>query len=115
MGHLREQLLVHAESISLFFSLGVGVFGLVQSQRESGPASASTGQENSDGTWRITVKIGIQFLLGRIGYCNHRDLRRFHSGKCLNGVCQRNIANLVGKNTCAALPLPDKESIARRK
>ena len=78
MGHLREQLLVHAEIVSLFLSLGVGVFGLVQSQRESGTASAAAGEENSYGTWRVAVEIGIQLFFSRIRYCYHTDLRRFH-------------------------------------
>ena len=78
MGYLREQLLVHAEIVSFFLSLGVGVFGLVQSQRESGTASATAGKKNSYRTWRVAVKIGIQLFFSRIRYCYHTELRRFH-------------------------------------
>ena len=78
VGHLGKQLLVHAEIVSLFLSLGVGVFWLVQSQCESGPASAAAGKEYSDGAGRIAVKVGIQLLFSRIGYRYHADLRRFH-------------------------------------
>ena len=71
MGYLREQLRVHAEGVSLFLSLGIGVLGLVQSQRESGAASAAARQEHSDGTGCVAVKVGVQFLFGRICYRNH--------------------------------------------
>lgn len=70
MLHLREQLLVHAERISFFLSLVVRIFGIIQSQREPRPASA-TGQENPDGAGGIAFKIGVQLFFSGIRNCYH--------------------------------------------
>jgi hypothetical protein len=73
MPDLIEQGLFHAEIIAFFFGLGIIFSWLIQSQRQTGTASATGGEKNTNGTGQVIVEIGVQFFFRGIGYRDHSE------------------------------------------
>ena len=93
MRYLREQVFVYAEGVSFFLSLGISFLGLIQSQRQTGAASAAGSEKYANATGHVAVEIGVQFLFRGVCYSNHvYGLPEivYYSGKGGQHVCQSN-------------------------
>ena len=68
---LRQQILGNAESKALGFQVLVAILGLIQSQCQTGAASASGGKKDADRLLFLIRKIGLKLLAGAGGKIQH--------------------------------------------
>jgi hypothetical protein len=73
MPYLIKQGLFNAKIVAFFFSLDIIFPWLIQSQRQTGAASAAGGEKNTNTAGRVIVEIGVQFFFRGIGYRDHSE------------------------------------------